>query len=381
MQWDITHRCNLQCAHCRSTEFYASRQVGDLSLADNIKIAQELRLNGVRRVHFLGGEPLLRTDFPDLVGYMGTLGIECSVNTNGTLLTKTVAERLIDAGISVITVSLDGPDAPSNDAVRGKGVFDPVCKNIKQLTQLIASRGKTTRVVIACTLVRGNAGKLRSMSQLAKDLGANSLILSPLRLSGNAITHAADLSVDQNAQLEMGEEIASNMAAGDTMHLQLGFPPIVTQYLNEKYGTSFPIYATACNAIRVKGYIQPDGALFPCQALTDTAENRPRIGVVPRRSLVDHSFAEIWNSLELRSIEELLFSDEAKSRMLPCRYCRYFPTICYPCPLGSLEGKTLIKHMCLKAMAKMAKFRGQRAPWENFPSSNRQGTVEEDHTS
>ncbi|HEY5672951.1 MAG TPA: radical SAM protein [Malonomonas sp.] len=366
IQWDITHRCNLQCAHCRSTEFYRNRQVEDLSLADNKKIAQELCLNGVRRVHFLGGEPLLRDDFPELVGYMVKLGIDCSVNTNGTLLTTSVAERLIDAGISIITVSLDGPDAQSNDAVRGKGVFAPVCRNIEQLTQMIAAKKKATRVVVACTLVKGNIGKLRTMALLIKRLGVDNLILSPLRLSGNAIDHAADLSPDQDMQLAMGEEIAATTASGDTVHLQLGFPPIVTQYLNEKYATSFPVYATACNAIRVKGYLQPDGALFPCQALTDTADKRLPIGPLPRRSLVDHSFAEIWNSSELQNIEALLYSEEIKNRMLPCRYCRYFPTICYPCPLTSLRGKTTIKYMCLKAMAKMAKIRGQSVPWENL---------------
>jgi len=46
--------------------------------------------------------------------------------------------------------------------------------------------------------------------------------------------------------------------------------PLVAEYLNKKYGTKFPITPGGCNALATKAFVQPDGAMFPCQELTDT---------------------------------------------------------------------------------------------------------------
>jgi radical SAM protein with 4Fe4S-binding SPASM domain len=367
MQWDITQRCNLRCIHCRSTEFYDESRILDLPLEENKRIAEELYLNGVRRIHCLGGEPLIRDDFCDFVSYLQELGMEWSVNTNATLLTEKVAQQLLDAGARVITVSLDGPDAESNDAIRGKGVFDKVCENTARLTHIRNQQGKPTRVVISCTLFSQSAGQMGMMANLARELGVDSLILGALRSMGRARHSEADLRPHINAELEMGEEVARTMASGNTQHVQLGFlTPVAIQYINEMYSTAFPIYDGSCTALLQKGYIQPDGALFPCQSLTDAARTPKAIGSISRRSLAAESFDEIWNSVEMRRIEEVLFSPEVASRMLPCRYCRYFRELCYPCPLGPVAGKTAVHFQCLEAMARLAELRGHVAPWRDL---------------
>jgi MoaA/NifB/PqqE/SkfB family radical SAM enzyme len=367
MQWDITQHCNLRCAHCRSTEFYSQSKNIDLPLDVNRRIAEELYVNGVRRIHFLGGEPLFRKDFCDFVEYLDSIGMEWSVNTNATLLTEKVAKRLLDARARVITISLDGPDAESNDAIRGSGVFDKVCENTVRLTHLRDRRRSNTRVVISCTVVRQSTGHMGAMTDLAHQLGVNSLILSSLRLMGRAKESVCDLGVDFATELGMGEEVACNIAAGKTQHIQLGFlTPVAIQYLNEEYGTAFPFYDASCNAVIQKGYIQPDGALFPCQSLTDSAEIPKAIGPLPRRSLSDHSFDEIWNSKEMRRIGAALFGPKIGESMLPCRYCRYFRVLCYPCPLGELGGKRSINYACLEAMTKLAERRGYDVPWRGL---------------
>lgn len=120
--------------------------------------------------------------------------MEWSVNTNATLMTEKVAKRLLDAKARVITVSLDGPDAESNDAIRGHGVFEKVCENTARLTHLRDKQGSQTRVIISCTLVRQSCGKLGEMVEQAHKLHVNSVILAPLRLIGRARESACDLN-------------------------------------------------------------------------------------------------------------------------------------------------------------------------------------------
>lgn len=367
MQWDITRHCNLNCAHCRSTEFYSDGDIHDLSYEDNVEIARELYFNGVRRIHFLGGEPLVRRDFCKFVDEIRHLGIIWSVNTNATLLNQEIAQRLLHSGARVITVSLDGPTSEINDAVRGKGVFEKVCENTERLTALRNRHKKPTRVVISCTLVQQNTDEIGTMVDLAGKLGVNSLILSSLQLRGSAKQAADSLQVGKPLELQMAARIAEKVASGNTQHVQLGFlTPIAIQYINEAYGTNFPIYNSTCGALIHKGYIQPDGALFPCQAITDKEKLPGPIGPVPRRSMVDHGFYDVWYSHRYNEIKERLFSRDLNERMLPCHYCKYFRHICYPCPLGIIGGGWSVHHLCLAAMAKLAEHRGVDAPWRDL---------------
>ncbi len=64
---------------------------------------------GFDKVRITGGEPLLRTNVIDIVndirecGYFNTI----AMTTNGSLLTREMAERLNNAGLTHITISLD----------------------------------------------------------------------------------------------------------------------------------------------------------------------------------------------------------------------------------------------------------------------------------
>jgi MoaA/NifB/PqqE/SkfB family radical SAM enzyme len=367
MQWDITTRCNLSCTHCRSTGFYRDGDVHDLDLGSNLRIANEMFLAGVRRIHFLGGEPLMRPDFCKIAEAVNRLGVGWSVNTNATLLDEHVALRLLKADAHVITVSLDGPSAESNDAIRGRGVFDRVCENTARLTAIRNRLKKPTRVVIACTLVSRNAAEVGRMVDVATSLGVNSLILSSLQSRGNARTSFASMQVAEPEALDIGLKTAEKIALERSPHVQLGFlTPVAIQYVNEASGAAFPIYDASCGALKHKGYIQPDGALFPCQSMTDKEPLPPVIGPMPRLSLARHDFNSLWHSRRFEAILEHLFSPSVDPYMLPCRYCTYYRSLCYPCPLGALGGQFSAHHLCLKAMSRLAALRGVEAPWDRL---------------
>jgi AdoMet-dependent heme synthase len=119
-----------------------------------------------------GGEPLWRRDIFDIVRRATERGLEVALATNGTLIDETMAERIRDAGVRRVSVSLDGVDAATHDTFRGhQGAFDAAIRAIK----LIKGLGMGTE--INTTVSRHNAHQLLDILALADGLGVRALHL------------------------------------------------------------------------------------------------------------------------------------------------------------------------------------------------------------
>lgn len=273
MQWDITKRCNLRCKHCRSTDYYEGKQgeqIQDLSTEEAFQTLNDLAKNGVNRIHFLGGEPFMRPDLLKIVKYASTLGIVCSINTNGTLLTDEIIDQLFDSHVYLLTFSLDGASPETNDRIRGEGVFNKVCANIRAVDRARKAKKRYLRIITSPVITKINCHEAKELCYLAQDLGLDSIILTTLRRKGRAKENLQDLGLTLSEELDVAEEIAQLIATGFKQHIQLGIgSPLSTEYLNKKYGIHLPIIPGGCNSLLSKGFIHPDGALFPCQELTN----------------------------------------------------------------------------------------------------------------
>ena len=117
-----------------------------------------------------GGEPLYRADIFELAEYANSLGLRVALATNGTLVTKDVAEKIKHAGIKRVSISLDGSDAATHDSFRGiPGAFDAAVYGMKNLQDVGVS------VQINTTIARHNAHQLPDVLDLARRLGADAL--------------------------------------------------------------------------------------------------------------------------------------------------------------------------------------------------------------
>ncbi len=117
-----------------------------------------------------GGEPLYRPDIFELAEYANSLGLRVALATNGTLVTKDVAEKVKHAGIKRVSISLDGSDAATHDSFRGiPGAFDAAVYGMRNLQEVGVS------VQINMTIARHNAHQLPEVLDLARRLGADAL--------------------------------------------------------------------------------------------------------------------------------------------------------------------------------------------------------------
>jgi MoaA/NifB/PqqE/SkfB family radical SAM enzyme len=123
--WRVTRSCNVNCLNCLS-DSRPRRYESELTTAEGMALISDLAAYQVPRLLFAGGEPLLRADLLELVAYTHEQGIQPSLLTNGTLLSRTMAAGLKRAGLHSVSILLEGIGREM-DRHRGmRGAFDAV---------------------------------------------------------------------------------------------------------------------------------------------------------------------------------------------------------------------------------------------------------------
>ena len=131
--------CNIACTHCYISCSPKNHSHEMMSLAEVEERLAEARQLGVREYYFTGGEPFMNRDMLPILEATLKQG-PATVLTNGMLLRADVCRKLRqlfdESEYSLdIRVSLDGFDAESHDAIRGKGVWDRVMTGLRNLAE------------------------------------------------------------------------------------------------------------------------------------------------------------------------------------------------------------------------------------------------------
>ncbi len=124
----ITERCNLDCIYCHNEGSEGSQnEMTPEEIANIVKIGMEY---GVKNVKFSGGEPLVRTDFEEILRSLPPLK-DVSVTTNGIFL-KERALSLKKAGLDRVNISLDSldPECYGRITCRSPKLHKNVCEGI-----------------------------------------------------------------------------------------------------------------------------------------------------------------------------------------------------------------------------------------------------------
>ncbi|MBE0507208.1 MAG: GTP 3',8-cyclase MoaA [Marinospirillum sp.] len=107
----VTDRCDFRCVYCMSEEMKFLPRESILTLEEIGRVAQAFTELGVEKIRLTGGEPLVRRDLPELVDFIGTLGLkDFAMTTNGSQLPR-YAEALKAGGLQRLNISLDSLDS------------------------------------------------------------------------------------------------------------------------------------------------------------------------------------------------------------------------------------------------------------------------------
>ena len=131
--------CNLSCSHCLVASSPKNKRMAFLDLEQVRQALGEAEALGVREIYFTGGEPFLHRELLAMLE-ASLHTAPTTVLTNGVLITRDTADALGDLAASSrysleIRVSVDHPDASTNDAVRGVGAHEKALRALRRLEQ------------------------------------------------------------------------------------------------------------------------------------------------------------------------------------------------------------------------------------------------------
>jgi radical SAM protein with 4Fe4S-binding SPASM domain len=171
VSWNLTQRCNLECAHCYMSAHAGADGGGELSTAECRRVMDEIaRVNPNVFLILTGGEPLLRRDIFDVAGYATAKGFTTVLGTNGVLLREPQARLMRERGVLGASISLDSTDRVKHDAFRRlPGAWDGAVR----ATRVLADADLDFSLHMSVT--DWNVGEVPAMIDLAKELGAKVL--------------------------------------------------------------------------------------------------------------------------------------------------------------------------------------------------------------
>ena len=234
---EVTQACHHRCLHCYNFWREERAPVKDPETLSRVEILDLIRKvrrdTPLRQVALSGGEPLLRSDLPEIATDIANEGLNVVVITSGTLLTDERLERF--PAETVFEFTLFSIDAALHDRIAGRqGAFAKVIRGIQR-----AGR-HNFRLALACVINRLNAHDVLQTIELGIALKAEAALFNRINLT-NSTMQLADQLVPTIQQLKQALDAADEAAGryGIPVAVSVPIPPClidISSYKNLHFG-------------------------------------------------------------------------------------------------------------------------------------------------
>ncbi|MFB6075927.1 MAG: radical SAM/SPASM domain-containing protein [Candidatus Aenigmatarchaeota archaeon] len=325
IEYELTNRCNLNCLSCKAMKnFELSPYIpeNEISSKRAIELIRNVAKLDVKIIKLTGGgEPLEKNSVIEIMEEIKSENIKGELNTNGTLLNKEMINKLVDIGWDTVIISLDAPDAETNDILRQRrGSFGKVVENIKKIQRTKKEFNKELpRIEIATVWSKGNSEKLNEMVEVCKFLNVGGFILQPLRIKDHKYDGFLLIQDKQKAKnnLEMARirldnsGIDNNLSDIDIQISNKNSQEILDLKKNDR---NDPLTRIDCLSPFVDVKIYPNGDVGPCQ-------NGGREPNKDMKSLKSSKLKGIWYSDYFNKIRKESILGKLKEKENFCKSC------------------------------------------------------------
>jgi len=277
-----TDRCNFKCLHCWQRSFEKIDSSYELSDKKLLEIVKEALKFGVEEFEITGGgEPMMRKELTlkimEIIKKNKKFG---NITTNGSLFNLADAKKIVKIGWDRVTFSLDGPDAKSNDAVRGKGTFEQVMRSINLFNQIKERTGKKLPIIKFNVVVTNkNYNKIEEIIELAKRVNCSIVHFDSLTIhSENG--KKLKLNRKQEKEFEKKSKATKKLAEKYGIWTDVNFlTPNFLEKSNEmkdlleKESDSKNFFSLVCYEPWWHLVIKTDGSAQPCCLYDEKKEN------------------------------------------------------------------------------------------------------------
>lgn len=198
---DVSELCNLACIHCPHPTFKKSEHYDGRLLDPELhhKMVGEVAAHGAGITQYIrytsNGEPLTHPHiFEMMADAKRRSGTTIALTTNGKVLTPPKTEKLLDAGVDIVDISLDAFRPETYARIRVHGRLEVTRANVLHLLREIRETGARTKVVVSYVEQPANADETRDFERFWRDQGAEYVVIRRLHSCSGAI---ADLATER----------------------------------------------------------------------------------------------------------------------------------------------------------------------------------------
>jgi radical SAM protein with 4Fe4S-binding SPASM domain len=294
----VTQACNLACHHCS----WGSASVPEDFPRDFFyKIVKEVSSLGVKSLLISGGEPLLWPDLFDMISF-ASQKLRVSLSTNGTLIGETEAQKVKEAGVSEIAISLDGISARTHDDLRGKGNFQKTLQGIDSLKR----EGLGEKINLHFCLSKRSIDEAIDFPKFAEKLGIRKITYLSMKKLGKASKVWNDLKPDRESYQEFLLKLY------ETFFTQ-GFPIVVNSPLSGFRPVVKPQERVSTCPFGTQLIVDVKGGIYPCPGMFFPDY---RLG-----NVFDMSIEEAMRSPKFEALKEAFRARQEKIGR--CRSCTW----------------------------------------------------------
>lgn len=312
---EITYNCNLKCPTCfRWTSGQDENELGTGEWKDIITGLKKWL--GTFFLSFSGGEPFLRKDILDIVSFASEKGILVSAISNGSLIDRPFAEKIISSGLDVLSLSLNSLDPVTHNKLRGT---DRSFHDVMSAAGNLKDRGGM-RLMLNTTIVRSNINELIDLVEFAKAEGLDGINLQPLMEASAFPLYDKDGRTEKYPEGKFYHEIGKEMRNVDEVFRRLiamkekGYPinnsvkhlNLIAGYLKNPGN---PALSEAFCRIGAKNFfIDPFGNVRICSVME------------PVGNIAKEAPARIWNSAKTQEQRRMIRDCRKVCRLMSCNF-------------------------------------------------------------
>lgn len=311
--WEITLKCNLACSHCGSRA--GNTRSKELSTQEALDLVRQMASVGIKEVTLIGGEAFLRPDWLEIASEITKAGMLCGMTTGGYGISLETAQKMKEAGIRTVSVSIDGLEQ-THDRLRGrKGSWKYAFKTMSHLKEVGITFGCNTQIN------RLSAPEFPSIYECIRIGGARAWQIQLTVPMGNAADNS-DILLQPYELLDIYPMLArvARRAYAEGVQLQagnnIGYYGPYERLLRGRGNESEWSFWLGCGAGLSTLGIEADGAIKGCPSLPTTAYTG---GNIRERALHDI----IENTAELRMNLGAGTSEGIKHLWGFCKTCEY----------------------------------------------------------
>jgi MoaA/NifB/PqqE/SkfB family radical SAM enzyme len=288
---DPTNICNLKCPLCPTWQDSSARPKGIMDIGRFIKVMDEIGpyLFTVNLCNW--GEPLLNPHLSSMIRYAKACNTVVGFSTNLNCLPDETARQILDSGIDIIVVSLDGASQGTYSKYRRGGSFTSVLANMERLLSYRRDAERFPLILWQFLVNRYNESEIDEACTMARKMGVR-FLPSPMRPSmGKELLFPLYERVK-----EIRDWLADN--------------PHYNRY-NYEIRPDTRTRQTTCKWLWNSTVINWDGSVSPCcgvfekkwdfQSCYDDASDRP-------------SFRQVWNGPRYMAARRLVAAYLRKSK-------------------------------------------------------------------